>query len=224
MARREASRVLFAALPLLGAALALSLPSHRAVAAGEPGFGCKKVRTGTAQKNPNPRGKPPLMIGDSTVLLTIPNLTAVGYSVNAKGCRGFQEAIDLAVKLREKRRLPHLVLINDYGNGGASEKVIGYALEALGRSRVLGLVTEYDADSGKGPAPGTDALQQAAKRYPDRIVLLNWVRYSRPHHFAEPAPGAWFLPDLFHPNFDGAEAYSQFLARALPLARDGVFP
>jgi len=32
----------------------------------------------------------------------------------------------------------------------------------------------------------------------------------------EPAPGAWFLPDLFHPNFTGAPQYANFLAQVLP--------
>ena len=39
---------------------------------------------------------------------------------------------------------------------------------------------------------------------------------SLPHHRADPAPGAWFLPDLFHPNFPGAHAYGNFLAQVLP--------
>jgi hypothetical protein len=56
----------------------------------------------------------------------------------------------------------------------------------------------------------------AARSYPDRIKLLDWVKYSLPHHKIEPAPGAWFLPDLFHPNFTGAHAYATFLAQVLP--------
>jgi len=36
------------------------------------------------------------------------------------------------------------------------------------------------------------------------------------HHKAEPKPGAWFLPYLFHPNFTGADAYANFLAQVLP--------
>jgi hypothetical protein len=67
-------------------------------------------------------------------------------------------------------------------------------------------------------------LFKAARQYPHRIFVLDWVRYSRPHHSAEPAPGAWFLPDLFHPNYTGAQAYADFLAQALPLAKNGRFP
>jgi hypothetical protein len=54
--------------------------------------------------------------------------------------------------------------------------------------------------------------------------VLDWVKYSLPHHKADPKPGAWFIYDLFHPNYTGAAAYAIFLAQALPLATDGKFP
>jgi hypothetical protein len=192
--------------------------------AGEPEYGCKKIHRGTAQVDPNPSGRAPLTIGDSTMILPIPNLDAVGFSVNARGCRGFKESINIAARQKRKHQLPHLVLINAYGNGGVNPGLISRALDVLGRKRVLGLVTAYNADTGHPPAPDTDVLFKAARQYPHRIFVLNWVAYSRPHHKAEPKAGAWFLPDLFHPNFTGAEAYAQFLAQALPLAASGRFP
>ena len=193
-------------------------------AAGEPAFGCKGIHRGDAEMNPNPRGLPPVAIGDSTMILPIPNLDAVGYSVNARGCRGFRESINIAARLKRKHRLPHLVMINAYGNGGVNPRLITEALRVLGKNRVLGLVTAYNADTGHPPAPDTDILFKSARQYPHRIFVLDWVSYSRPHHKAEPKPGAWFLPDLFHPNFTGADAYAQFLAQALPMARQGSFP
>jgi hypothetical protein len=211
------------AVALVALCTVLALPSA-AQAIGEPGFGCKRVYHGDADINPNPKGDPPLAIGDSTMLLPIPNLNAVGYSVNAKGCRGFRQAVDVAAKARKKHQLPHLVLINAYSNGGVNPGLIRFALKTLGPSRVLGLITEYNADTGHPPAPDTNIIQKAAKQYPHQIVLLDWVSYSLPHHFKDPLPNAWFLPDLFHPNFAGADAYAQFLARALPLAEDGRFP
>jgi hypothetical protein len=192
--------------------------------AGEPEYGCKQIHRGEAQVNPNPRGRAPVAIGDSTMILPIPNLNAVGYSVNARGCRGFREAINIAARLKAKHHLPHLVLINSYGNGGVNPTLIGDALDVLGRKRVLGLVTSYNADTGHPPAPDTDVLFKAARQYPHRIFVLDWVKYSRSHHAAEPKPGAWFLPDLYHPNYTGADAYAQFLAQALPVAKDGRFP
>jgi hypothetical protein len=107
-------------------------------------------------------------------------------------------------------------VMNAYGNGGVNDDLIQFALKVLGPKRTLVLVTAYDADTGHPPAPDTDVFVKAAKDHPDQIKLLDWVRYSLPHHRADPAPGAWFLPDLFHPNFPGAHAYGRFLAQVLP--------
>src|SRR4051794_13379549 len=220
MISRGGSRTILA-LALLVGLLAFAAGAH---GTGEPAFHCKHVHTGQAEVNPNAKGLPPIAIGDSTMLLPIPNLNAVGYSVNARGCRGFKEAVDVAAKLRRKHRLPHLVLINSYGNGGVNPTLIQDALKTLGPKRVLGLITAYNADTGHPPAPDTDVLLRAARQYPHRGLVLDWVKYSRPHHSVEPSPGAWFLPDRFHPNYTGAEAYAQFLATALPLAKNGNFP
>ena len=189
-----------------------------APAAGEPAFGCGHVHTAEAQRNPfGPNdGPPPIAIGDSTMLLPIPDLTRVGFDVNAKGCRGFKQSIWVARDLRNQDKLPQLILINAYGNGGVNDDLIKFALKVIGPKRTLVLVTAYDADTGHPPAPDTDVFVKAAKDHPDQIELLDWVKYSLPHHKVEPAPGAWFLPDLFHPNFTGAHAYANFLAQVLP--------
>ena len=210
--------------------LALILPglwlASGALAAGEPEFGCGHVHTAQAQRNPyaggpgegqpSHVGPPPIAIGDSTMLLPIPDLTRVGFDVNAKGCRGFKQSIWVARDLRNRGILPKLVLINAYGNGGVNDDLIKFALKVLGPKRTLVLVTAYDADTGHPPAPDTNVIVDAARRHPDEIKLLDWVKYSLPHHRADPAPGAWFLPDLFHPNFPGAHAYGDFLAQVLP--------
>jgi hypothetical protein len=205
---------------MIGAAIALLAlwqPSA-APAAGEPAFGCGHVHTAEAQRNPyGPNdGPPPIAIGDSTMLLPIPDLTRVGFDVNAKGCRGFKQAVWVARDMRNRGVLPKLILINSYGNGGVNNDLIKFALKVIGTKRTLVLVTAYDADTGHPPAPDTDVFVQAAKDHPDQIKLLDWVKYSLPHHKVEPAPGAWFLPDLFHPNFTGAHAYGNFLAQVLP--------
>jgi hypothetical protein len=189
-----------------------------ALAAGEPAFGCGHVHTAQAQRNPYgpDDGPPPIAIGDSTMLLPIPDLTRVGFDVDAKGCRGFKQSVWVARDLRNRGILPRLILINAYGNGGVNDDLIKFALKVIGPKRTLVLVTAYNADTGEPPAPDTDVLFGAAKDHPDQIKLLDWVRYSLAHHKVEPAPGAWFLPDLFHPNFTGAHVYADFLARALP--------
>jgi hypothetical protein len=205
-------------LILLGIALLALWQPSAAPAAGEPAFGCGHVHTAEAQRNPyGPNGgPPPIAIGDSTMLLPIPDLTRVGFDVNAKGCRGFKQAVWVARDMRNRNVLPKLILINSYGNGGVNDDLIKFALKVIGPKRELVLVTAYDADTGHPPAPDTNVLVKGAEDHPDQIKLLDWVKYSLPHHKVEPAPGAWFLPDLFHPNFTGAHAYGNFLAQVLP--------
>jgi LPXTG-motif cell wall-anchored protein len=207
----------------LAFALAALWQAAPAGAVGEPAFACGHEHTGAAQRNPfaNAKGPPELRlpaeaIGDSTMLLPIPDLTKVGFNVNAKGCRGFKQSVWVARDLRNEGKLPRVVVMNAYGNGGVNDDLINFALKVLGPQRELVLVTAYDADTGHPPAPDTDVLVKAAQDHPDRIKLLDWVKYSLPHHKTDPEPGAWFLPDLFHPNFTGAPIYANFLAQVLP--------
>jgi len=166
--------------------------------------------------NPNPKGMPPIMIGDSTVLLPIPNLNAVGCSVNARGCRGFKEAIEVAAKLRRKGKLPHLVLVNDYGNSGVNPDLISEALRVLGKKRVLGLVTEYNADTGRPPAPTRASSSRPGSS--SRTGFCCSTGSSTAGCTTRPsrsrAPGS--CPISSTQTFTGADAYANFLAQVLP--------
>src|SRR3954447_19452713 len=161
---------------MVGLALALValVPPPSAMAAGEPAFGCGHIHTAEAQRNPyGPNdGPPPIAIGDSTMLLPIPDLTRVGFDVNAKGCRGFKQSIWVARDLRSRGELPKMILINAYGNGGVDDDLIKFALKVIGPKRTLVLVTAYNADTGEPPAPDTDVLVKAAQDHPDQIRLL----------------------------------------------------
>src|SRR5262249_43574603 len=112
--------------------------------------------------------------------------------------------------------LPKLILINAYGNGGGNGDPIKIALKGIGPKRELVLGTPYDADTRHPPAPDTHVNFQAGRDHPGPAPGLALGDDSLPPHKVEPAPGAWFLPDLFHPNFTGAHAYAQFLAQVLP--------
>src|SRR3954469_11004651 len=125
--RLRQGTVVVAVLCLLGALAGVAHGS------GEPDYGCKKIHRGKASVDPNPEGRAPVAIGDSTMILPIPNLDAVGFSVNARGCRGFKEAVNIARKLKAKHHLPHLVMINAYGNGGVNPGLISEALAVLGK-------------------------------------------------------------------------------------------
>ena len=186
--------------------------------AARPVVDCGKEHVAHAEFNPygTGHGPPPIAIGDSTMLFPLPDLTKVGYDVNARGCRGFKQGIWIARDLRNRGLLPKLILINSYSNGGVNPGLIKFALKVIGPKRTLVLVTAYNADTGAPPAPDTDVIVQAARQHPDQIKLLDWVKHSLPHHRTDPAPGAWFLPDLYHPNLVGSREYARFLAQVLP--------
>jgi len=201
----------------LGLAL-LFLSQASPAAASRVPLDCGKQHTGEAKFNPyGPNdGPPPIAIGDSTMLFPIPDPNKAGFDVNAKGCRGFKQAVWVARDMRNRGVLPKLILINSYGNGGVNDDLIKFALKVIGPKRTLVLVTAYDADTGHPPAPYTDVIKQAGRDHPDQIKVLDWVAYSLPHHKIDPEPGAWFLPDLFHPNIAGSAAYAHFLSQVLP--------
>jgi hypothetical protein len=60
---------------------------------------------------------------------------------------------------------------------------------------------------------GPDAanMRNVAKRFPDRTLLLDWVRYTR-------GRGGWFQPDGVHLTLSGAAGFADFLKIALPYA------
>jgi hypothetical protein len=169
---------------------------------------CGGVQYTPAKKKPK-RGRPPLAIGDSTMLLAMPDLAKAGYNVDAHGCRGMEEGLAIIRHRRAIGRLPHLVVIALGTDFTISRRQIRRALHYMGPNRVLGLVTPWEL----GGYAGSDAraIRAAAKDYRKRIVLLDWVKFSRGH-------GSWFQPDGCHLTFAGARAFARLFKQALPLA------
>jgi hypothetical protein len=210
---RAAAPATAALAALLAAALAAVLLAPRPAAAFDPA--CGGVESAKARKNPNPGGRPPLAIGDSTMLLALPNLTGEGYTVNAHGCRQIGEGLALLRELKRQGRLPHLVVIALGADASISTGQLGVAFNLLGGKRVLGLVTPREL--GGGTSSDADAVRAAAKRHPRRAVLLDWVAYSAGHP-------DWFQPDGLHLTLSGAKAFARLFRQALPYARAGAFP
>ncbi len=176
---------------------------------------CGGVETAAARKVLNPGGHAPLAIGDSTMLLALPSLARVGYRVNARGCRGWTEGTQVLRQEKRQHRLPHMVLMALGADWSVSMASIRRTLRLLGKRRVLALMTPLEL----GGWAGDDAenMRRAFKRYPKRIVLLDWVRYSR-------GKGSWFQPDGTHLTFSGAAAMARLARRAGPWARHGNMP
>jgi hypothetical protein len=200
------------AVAAAGLLAAAALPA-RSGAVYDPA--CGGVETAKATRKVNPGGHAPLAIGDSTMLLALPNLTHEGYQVNAHGCRQIDEGLEVIRGAKRQGRLPHLVVIALGADASISPGQLGRAFHLLGPRRVLGLVTPRELGGGSGS--DADAVRAAARHHPRRAVLLDWVAYSDGHP-------AWFQPDGLHLTFSGADAFARLLRQALPYARPGAFP
>ncbi len=176
---------------------------------------CGGTETAKARKTVNPGGRAPLAIGDSTMLLALPDLARVGYQVNARGCRTLEEGLGVIRDYKRRGALPHLVVIFLGADASVSTRQLEKAFRIVGPKRVLGLVTPIEL--GGGTSSDADNVRAAVKRHPKRSVLLDWVAYSKGHP-------SWFQPDNLHLTFDGAAGLASLLKQALPYARAGEFP
>jgi len=152
---------------------------------------------------------PPLAIGDSTMLLSIPALAAAGFEVNARGCRQFFQANQLLAQLRAARQLPHIVVIALGADGSVAATDIDSALSILGPNRLLVLVTPRQLGGSSGQNAVTE--HQQARLHPKQILLLDWVADSAGH------PN-WFQPDGLHLTYPGVYALNALIEHVYPYA------
>ena len=171
--------------------------------------GCGGVRYMKAKKKPK-HGRPPLAIGDSSMLLAMKNLAKIGYNVDAHGCRGMEEGLAILKRRRARKNLPHLVVMALGADFSVKRKQIKRALRYLGPDRVLGLVTPRELGGGSGK--DARVVRAAGKEFKDRVVVLDWVKFSRGH-------GHWFQPDGLHLTHAGARAFAKLFKKALPSAQ-----
>jgi len=185
----------------VAAALALLLVAGAAVARAA----CGGVEQEKPRKDVN-LGRAPIAIGDSPMLLALPNLAAEGYRANARGCRQWSEGLGVIRKLRHEDHLPKLVVVALGSNGTVNRSDIHKALDLLGKKRTLGLVTPRETGGASGH--DADLVRSEAKKHENRIVLLDWVKYSAGH-------SGWFQPDGLHLTFEGAEGMADLLKKPL---------
>jgi hypothetical protein len=195
-----ALRRLLAPAALIGAAIAvLAFPAHGRADCGGP-------QSATAAHRVSGQ-LPPLAVGDSTMLLSVPGLAAEGYDVNAQGCRQFFQAVDLMTQLKAAHQLPRMVVLALGANGPISGSSISSALKLLGSNGLLVLVTP------KNVAANVTLDYTAEREDPRHVLVLDWAREGA-------GQTAWFQPDGLHLTMAGVAAFNQFLARAIPYAYD----
>jgi hypothetical protein len=189
-----------AAIALVAALLLAWTPTAKA--------GCGGVET--ANPKPKVASRPPLAIGDSSMLLALPALSRVGYKVNARGCRQFSEGLSVMRDVRRHHRLPHLVVLALGADASVSAGQIRQAMKIMGPKRKLGLVTPREL--GDGESKDAEVIRNAGQRDPVHVKVLDWVHYSAGHE-------NWFQPDGLHLTFSGAKAFARLLKKLIPLAR-----
>jgi hypothetical protein len=175
---------------------------------GKAAAGCGDVRD-AAPSHWRDRQRPPLAIGDSTMLLALYSLAGIGYEANAHGCRQFPEALELLRQRKAQGTLPHMVVIALGADGSVTGSDVGLALGILCCDRLLVLVTPRELGGGSGPDVAT--IRAEVRKHHNRAKLLDWVAYSA-------GRGDWFQPDGIHLTTAGADAFTRLLGVALAYA------
>ena len=157
----------------------------------------------------------PLVIGDSVLLGAMPEVSRAGFEVNAHGCRGWKEGQHVVWARRHEHTLPHLVVMQLGSDWSVRVGQVRKVLNLLGHRRVLGLVTPREA----GGFGGSDAenMRRAARRWPGRVVLVDWAHDTR-------GDGGWFAPDGMHLTYAGAAGLARHLKVLLAFKRPGAMP
>jgi len=162
---------------------------------------CGHGRRENAAHPKGAHGRPPFVIGDSTLEYAVPMLAHLGIEADALVCRQFGAGVSMLAARRHAGTLPRMAILALGANGPIQDSQIRAAMRIMGPNRTLGLVTppkEYASQA---------AMRRAARRFPDRVLLVDWVAYS--------AGGGWFDGDGLHPTVNGARAFTRLVRRSI---------
>ena len=146
--------------------------------------------------------RPPLVIGDSTMIFAVPYLAQQRMQANARGCRQWREGMDLIRARKRSHSLPHLVVMALGANWVITRSDIEAAVRLVGPGRVLGIVAPRE--TGGGTSSDAYNVRQAGRRHPQRVKVLDWPRYSSGH-------GGWFSGDGLHMSKTGASNFARYV-------------
>jgi hypothetical protein len=147
--------------------------------------------------------RPPLVVGDSTMIFAVPYLARQRMQANARGCRMWHEGMDLLRARKHAHTLPHLVVMGLGANWTITRGDIEAAVRLLGPKRVLGLIAPRE--EGGGTSSDAYNVRRAGRRHRNRVKVLDWPRHSAGH-------ANWFSGDGLHMSYTGAAAYARFIA------------
>lgn len=170
------------------------------LACSAPAWACGEQTIARAQHTQAAARGAPLVIGDSTTILAAPRLARLGMTTDAHGCRQFDQGVAILSARRHAHALHPYAVLALGANGTVGGSQIHRALGVMGPDRVLGLVTP------RNDASSAAAMRRAAEAHPDRLLLIDWARYSA-------GRGGWFAGDGLHVDYGGAAAYAAFIRR-----------
>ncbi len=173
---------------MLGAA-ALVAGAADAAAAGP----CEARATAKPERGGTGMFRPPLFIGDSSMLLGVPELARLGFAADARGCRSGAAAVALLAEHRRRRRV-RLAVLAVGANGGVDRSVLRRARRL---TDMLGLVT----GAGSGVAPRV--MRRFARRHRRDTVLIDWRAHNPYRH----------VGDGIHIGTAGEAAEARFIHR-----------
>jgi hypothetical protein len=182
------------------AALALALTLAGLLAPAAAADACDAGARRGAAGNPDRVGRAPVVIGDSTSIIAVPELGRRGLEADARGCRQFAQGVQMLAARRRAGTLPHVAVLALGANGPVSSASIAAALRVTGPRRILALVTPKSSGSSRA------AMRRAASRHGDRVLLIDWASFSAGH-------GGWFAGDGLHVGHEGANAFASLIRR-----------
>lgn len=163
---------------------------------------CEATGRGYAEKHLSKERLPPLIVGDSTMIIAAPLLGKQGLQADARGCRQFSAGVGILDTRRRSGTLPRVSILALGANGAVSAGAIRRALAVVGPRRILGLVTPRQSS---GSATN---MRRAARKFPERVLLIDWEAHSGGH------PG-WFAGDGLHVSGSGALAFARLVRRRI---------
>ena len=148
-------------------------------------------------------GTAPLAIGDSVMYGAAWRLGHFGFETDAKCGRSPLGGLYLLRRRERRNTLPEIVVVALGTNFFITERQIAAMLHVLGKQRTLMLVTQFRSFRPVNNAP----MRRAARRWPQRIVLIDWSRLASRHH-------EWFWADGTHMRPRALNSYRRLLQRA----------
>jgi hypothetical protein len=145
-------------------------------------------------------------VGDSVMLgavqplqQEIPNLALI----DARGSRQPAEAIAVLRHLRAAGKLGNVVVVHVGNNGPFTAEQFDEMMGVLSGSRRV-LVVNTTVPNGYSRVPNNKVLADGARRYPNRVVLVDWHAASAGH--------PEYFWDGLHLTPPGARAYADLIA------------